>query len=254
MIKLIFILIGCFCFAQSKMIAGLKISYDENTTNVDEVSLFFTKSIKNGSMIGKYEIQIKNEKDNFILDIANISFSNYLGELIIGKNKNRNEAIYELVNKFELLKRNSRFDGISYIAPRLYDNISEFDYANKSNIKVFRTIWVKNKLKTSFMYRWKDEKETSAIGLHKSTQTVDFGYTYENNIGINTIHNIGLIYKLGNYHYKSIYVFNSLNKEIFINGVDIFLLRNGESEAKIYLETSYGDIKKGVNIGARFYF
>lgn len=252
MIKIIFLTIIAISYAKSNITAGLNIYYDMNTTNIKEASVHISKSIKNGSMVSKYEIAIKNIKDEFILDIANLSFKTSFGKFIIGKKENPNKTIYELMNRFETLKTNTRFDGITYIMPSIYDNVSEFDYAK--NVRVFRSIWVKNKLKTSFFYLVENEKEIIGVGFHKNTKILDLGYTYENIVNVKTTHSAGLVYKLGNYHYKSIYVFNSLNESIFITGLDIFLLRDVEKEAKIYFESFYGDSVEKVEIGGRFYF
>jgi hypothetical protein len=260
MIKIILLLLFIICYSDDKIIGGVNISYDMNSTNIKEVSLFISKSIKNNSLISNYKLRIKNVKDIFILDIANLSFKNSFGKIIIGKSKNRNSIIYESIQPFELIEKydffsiKDRINAISYIVPNMYDNVSEFDFNNKNKLRVFRSIWTKKKLRTSIFYLLKDENKILGIGLQKNTKIVNFGYSYENNIDIKTTHSISLIYKPSNYHYKSLYVFDSLDKEVFINGVDIFLLKNADNEAKIYLESSYGNVQEIFEIGAVFYF
>lgn len=260
MIKIILILAFIVCYSDNKMAGAIKISYDMNKTNIDEASFFISKSIKSGSIISTYRLSIKNTEDKFILNKANLSFKNHLGKLIIGKSKNRNNIAYELVNKFELIKEYNFFtkdlevEAISYISPKIYNNITEFDYSKKNKLKVFRSIWIKNNLKTSLFYIFKQENEILGIGLDKNTQVVNLAYNYEYIENIKTTHSVGLIYKLGNYHYKSLYIFDNLNKEVFISGLDIFLLQNEDDEAKIYIESSYGDERDISKIGASFSF
>ncbi len=259
MIKIILLLVCLVSYGNNKMIGKVKISYDMNSTNIDEASLFISKDIKSGSIISGYKIEIKNVGNKFMLNKANIFFKNNMGKVIIGKSKNRNNVVYELANRFELigeyfLKKDKEIEKISYISPAIYDNITEFDYSKKNDLKIFRSIWIKNNLKTSMFYIFHPLNEVLGIGLHKKTKVVDFGWSYEDIKDISTTHSMGLIYKLKNYHYKSLYIFNSLDEELLINGLDIYFLQNGVDEARVYLESSYLGGNDMIKVGASFSF
>ena len=59
MIKIILLLLFIICYSDDKIIGGVNISYDMNSTNIKEVSLFISKSIKNNSLISNYKLRIK---------------------------------------------------------------------------------------------------------------------------------------------------------------------------------------------------
>ena len=255
----ILILLGMVCslYSNGSQIYGsINVFYDGNNSKINNLSILIKNNFQRNLTGYKYNLEFDfSNQDKTKIKQANISLKNNLGEVIIGNTISRNYlSIYKSLNDFEFMKvyKNNKYtiknnlfkvqrfnkNQISYIFPSIYHSISEIDYSIKDKKTTLRNIWTKNNLQTSIYYQ-KENNNTKkwAMALYYKTQTSIASYIYENNIKSHTAHSFSLTYIKANYYFKSLYVYNSLEKDIIINGVDIFFLKEKKRIAKIYFES-----------------